>query len=257
MAAVAAKNSKKGSFTVEAAIFLPVFIIGVLTIAYLLKVIAVEENVFNALSDEARCVAAEASAMPYPLFFQSDITARAEGENGDELENFQISRFSYRYSEGGYTDQIRVTAKYDVKVKLPAAAPGLLPVSDTILCRAFVGSLHGHEPIAAEELEHEEESVTVWVFPRSGTKYHGPGCVYVTSYPKEMTLSEGLRRRYDPCELCEPKTLGNGSLVYCFEAGGRAFHKAECSVVERYVISMERSEASARGYTACSVCGGN
>ncbi|MDR1136199.1 MAG: hypothetical protein LBL49_08505 [Clostridiales Family XIII bacterium] len=250
-------KSKKGSFTVEAAIFLPIFIIGVLSIAYILKVIAVQENVFNSLSDEVRNMAAEAAAMPYPVFFKNDITERVNDENGDEMENFQISGFLYRYSFGGYTDQIRLTAEYDINVKLPAAIIKEIPVSDTILCRAFTGILNTSEPMGAEEFLEDEESVTVWVFPRSGTKYHKEDCGYVKVYPKELALSESVRKKYEPCSICKPRDLGNGSLVYCFQTSGEVFHRANCAVVERYVVSMEKEEAESRGYTPCSVCGGS
>ncbi|MDR0424144.1 MAG: hypothetical protein LBH39_01570 [Clostridiales Family XIII bacterium] len=250
-------KSKKGSFTVEAAIFLPIFIIGILSIAYILKVIAIQENVFNSLSDEARNIAAEASIVPYPAFFNHDVAERVRAENGSEIERFRISMFLYRYGISDYTDQIRVTADYDVKVKLPAAFVDRIPVSDTILCRAFVGKLNTSKPMDADEFKEEKESVTVWVFPRSGTKYHKEDCSYVKVYPKEVALNEGVRKKYEPCGICKPRELGNGSLVYCFQTSGEVFHRADCPVVERYVVSMEKEEAESRGYTPCSVCGGH
>ena len=78
-------RSKRGSFTLEAAIFLPIFILSVLTIAYLIKLIAVQENAFHALADETEKVAAEAALMPYPLFFKGDVEKRIREENGGEL----------------------------------------------------------------------------------------------------------------------------------------------------------------------------
>ncbi|MDR2770490.1 MAG: hypothetical protein LBB57_00470, partial [Clostridiales Family XIII bacterium] len=171
--------SRRGSFTLEAAIFLPIFIIAVLTIAYLIKLIAVQENAFHALADETEKAAAEAALTPYPLFFKGDVEKRIEEENGSELENLRVARFDYRYGLGEYTEQIRVTIDYDIGVKLPAALIGAIPVSDTILCRAFVGANNADNPMSNEELEEEKNSRTVWIFPRSGTKYHGETCSYV------------------------------------------------------------------------------
>jgi hypothetical protein len=249
-------GTKKGSFTLEAAIFLPIFIISVLTLGYLIKLIAVQENAFHALADETRKIAAEAALMPYPMFFRGDVGKRIAEDNGGELENLQITRFDYRYGFGTYTEQIRVTADYDIGVKLPAAVISAIPVSDTILCRAFVGADNSAVPMTAEELEEKKESRTVWIFPRSGTKYHGETCSYIVVYPKEVALSAGVRNRYSPCKLCNPGSLPAGSLVYCFQNTGAAFHRGDCSAVDRYVIPIELEEAEARGYTPCAKCGG-
>jgi hypothetical protein len=249
-------RSKRGSFTLEAAIFLPIFIIAVLTIAYLIKLIAVQENAFHALADETGKVAAEASLTPYPLFFKGDAAKRIAEENGGELENLRIARFDYRYGFGEYTEQIRVTADYDIGVKLPAPFIRAIPVSDTILCRAFVGANNADVPMSAEELEEKKESRTVWIFPRSGTKYHGETCSYVAVYPREVLLSAGVRQRYNPCKLCNPGSLPAGSLVYCFQTAGQVFHRGDCTTVDRYVVPIELEEAEARGYTPCAKCGG-
>jgi hypothetical protein len=249
-------GSKKGSFTLEAAIFLPLFIISVLTLGYLIKLIAVQENAFHSLADETRKIAAEAAMTPYPLFFKGDVEKRIADENGGELENLRIARFDYRYGFGTYTEQIRVTADYDIGVKLPAALISAIPVSDTILCRAFVGADNSDVPMSAEELEEEKESRTVWIFPRSGTKYHGETCSYIAVHPRELALSANVRTSYSPCKLCNPGSLPAGSLVYCFQSSGKAFHRGDCSSVDRYVISIELEEAEARGYTPCAKCGG-
>jgi hypothetical protein len=250
-------GSRRGSFTLEAAIFLPIFIISVLTIAHLIKLIAVQENAFHALADETGKAAAEAVLTPYPLFFKGDVEKRILAENGDELENLRVARFDYRYGLGEYTEQIRVTIDYDIGVKLPAALIRAIPVSDTILCRAFVGANNADVPMTNAELEEEKDSRTVWIFPRSGTKYHGETCGYVTVYPKELTLGAGVRQRYAPCKLCDPGSLPAGSLVYCFQSAGKAFHRGDCGSVDRYVIPIELEEAEARGYTPCAKCGGN
>jgi hypothetical protein len=249
-------NTKRGSFTLEAAIFLPIFIISVLTVGYIIKIIAVQENAFHALADETRKVAAESMFTPYPLFFKGDAEKRVSGENGGELENPRVSRFDYRYGAGEYTEQIRATLDYDIGIRLPAAPVRAIQVSDTVLCRAFVGADNSDAPMPAEELEEEKDSRTVWIFPRSGTKYHGETCGYIAVYPKELILSAGVRRQYAPCKLCDPGSMPAGSLVYCFQSSGKAFHRGDCTSVDRYVIPIELQEAEAGGYTPCLKCGG-
>ncbi|MDR3242856.1 MAG: hypothetical protein LBT34_02880 [Clostridiales Family XIII bacterium] len=251
-------NSKKGSFTVEAAIFLPIFIIGVLTVAYLIKLTAVQENVFHSCSDELRKTAAHAvNTAVYPLMFQAELRDRIGEENGAEIENFEIDSFLYRYKSKDISDLILLNVRYDIGIKLPVRFYGSLPVSDILLCRAFVGS----EKISAElpfsEMEKEKESVTVWIFPKSGTKYHKENCGYIAVEAREVLLSDAVRREYSPCKLCKPGALSNGSIVYRFAKSGDAYHRGSCAAVDRYVISMEKDEAEARGYTACAKCGGS
>ena len=247
--------SKKGSFTIEAAIFLPIFLIAVLTVSYLVKLIAIQENVFHSLSDEIRNVAAEAEVLPYPLFFEQDVLKRIEEENQGEIKNLRVSSFFYRIDQGNYSEQIKVNLKYDIGVRLPKAVINLIPVSDTIICRAFVGADNSKKPMSIEDIEGDKNSCLVWIFPKSGTKYHKESCTYVSSYPKEMPLNESLRRKFDPCKLCGAKNLSNGSLVYCFQYGD-VYHQGSCSTVDKYVISIEKDEAESRGYTPCSKCGG-
>ena len=54
-----------GSIAIETAIFLPLFIIGILTLGYLLKFCMVSEGVQHALSDESHRIMAEA-VVPAP-----------------------------------------------------------------------------------------------------------------------------------------------------------------------------------------------
>jgi hypothetical protein len=246
--------SKKGSFTVEAAIFLPFFIVAVLTISYLLKLIAIQENVFHSLSDEIRTVAAEAEIVPYPYFFEHDLLARIGQENEGELKNLRVSGFFYRIDLGNYSDLIKLELKYDLGVRLPNTVISLIPASDVIVCRAFVGADNSSSPLSIEDIEARKESCLVWIFPKSGTKYHQESCTYVSSYPTEQALTDSMRSKYDPCKICNPKNLSNGSLVYCFQTGA-VYHQGECSLVDKYVIAVEKDDAESKGYTPCLKCG--
>jgi hypothetical protein len=249
-------NSKKGSYTLEAAIFLPIFIVSVLTIGYILKLIAVQENIFHSLTDESRRLAAEASVVAQNPLFTYDLKHRIRDENGRELGYLDVSDFDYRFSSGGYSEQICIRLNYDVSVLLPAAPVKSLSLTDTVLCRAFVGKYNGNRAMSENELTEAEPSRTVWVFPRAGTKYHAEDCSFIVVCAKETALDGAVRSKYKPCKLCNPENLKNGSLVYCFENSGKAYHTGSCTSVDRYVISMEQAEAEMRGYGPCLKCGG-
>jgi hypothetical protein len=123
--------------------------------------------------------------------------------------------------------------------------------------RAFVGTNNKDEILSFDEMEKDENSVIVWIFPRAGERYHGPECSYINNEPKEVQLVASVRRDYAPCELCKPESVSDGNLVYCFSKSGKAYHLGSCFLVERYVIPIDEDEAKGQGYSSCSKCGGH
>ncbi|MDR2157567.1 MAG: hypothetical protein LBO81_07290 [Clostridiales Family XIII bacterium] len=252
----------RGSLAVETAIFLPLFIIGVLTLGYLIKIVSVQENVLHTVTDETRLLAAEANVPVLSATFKKDLTARLDRENEDDIRNVEVSPIRYRMPyyglSGGrmYTDLIGVSVHYTIDIKLPPVFKDLVEVENTALCRAFVGKDNAADIMPFDEMEREGDGSVVWVFPRSGERYHGADCPYIKNEPKEVMLNSALRSRYRPCELCKPGETSDGNLVYRFSDSGEAYHMGDCFLVERYVVSVSKSDAEADGYTACSKCGG-
>ncbi len=97
---------------------------------------------------------------------------------------------------------------------------------------------------------------TVWVFPVAVERYHVVDCPYIKVNARQMLLTDSIRRRYEACSLCDPQGLPNGSLIYCFPRAGKVYHRASCTQVDRYVVSMSVTEAEKKGYTPCSKCEG-
>lgn len=250
------KNSKKGFLTVEAAIFLPIFIIGVLTFAYLIKFLSIQERVFHIFSDEARVLCSESLYNPLAApMFELTLKDRAYEENGDDITEVDINNFFYRYRENGISEMISMDLNYDVKMKLAIPFCQKLPVSESLLFRAFVGMEGNKNPMVFEEMEKEAASSLVWIFPRSGGKYHNDSCIYIKSEPRQMIMTFLIRRNYDPCSLCDSKEISDGCLSYCFKTG-ESYHTGKCPIVEKYIIPIEKEEAEERGYLPCSKCGG-
>ena len=217
-------RNKSGSLTVEAAIFLPLFIIGVLTIGYLLKVAMIEENVYHSFSDESHKLAAEARFNPLFPVYEKDLVSRLNEENNGEISNVTVGPTRYRLLSLGmsgkvYTDIIGVSVNYEIPLRLAPIFKKQIYGEETIVCRAFVGKDNKGEAKPFSEMEEKNDGVIVWIFPRAGEKYHGEDCSYIKNNPKEMLLSKKLRGQYASCELCNPAGLSNGSLVYCFTYG--------------------------------------
>lgn len=252
---------KKGFLTVEAAIFLPLFIAGVLTFAYLIRFMAVEEAVFHSFTDEARVISAEAERKPLeiPFFerqtFELRLKDRLYDENGDNISAVDIDQFLYLYQIHGMTGMISMDLNYEVNIKLPIPFRKSLPVSESLMFRGFIGREETADPIPFEEMEREKPSDPVWIFPRSGERYHGENCTYIISKPKQLVMSAQIRRDYGPCGICDSRGLPDGRLVYCFRTG-QSYHTGNCPTVDKYVIRTEKEEAVRKGYTVCLKCGG-
>jgi hypothetical protein len=249
--------NKQGFITVEAAIFLPIFIIGVLTLAYLIKFLSIQEAVFHSFTDQSRVLASESFRNPVtaPLF-ELQLKDRIYSENGENIEAVDVEHFRYLYETRGMSGMISMDLNYDVNINLPISFREKITVSESLLYRGFIGKEEVIDPIPFDEMEKVKASDLVWIFPRSGGKYHGENCPYITSEPKQMVMSGQIRRKYEPCSICNSAGLPDGSLVYCFKTG-HSYHSGDCPIVDKYVISIEKEEAIERGYTACMKCGGN
>ena len=255
------KGAKRGSTAVETAILLPLFVIGILTIGYLLKFCMISEGVHHALTDEAHRIMAEASCVPYPAFGEKELVKRIAYESRGEAQRVKADRFLYRVpgiSKGGrvYTDLIAISVSFETPLKLPRLFLSEVKGERTALCRAFVGMEQGGQALPFSDMEQREDGKTVWVFPRAGERYHGEHCSYIENDPREVLLDRAVRVKYTPCKLCKPSERRDGTLVYCFLTSGRAYHLGECYIVERYVIEIGKEDAEAQKYKPCKKCGG-
>ena len=250
-------NSTKGFITVEAAIFLPIFIIGVLTFAYLIKFMSIQENIFHSFTDEVRVLSSEAVINPVaPINFESKLKSRIYKENGDNISQLDLDNFEYLYA-GGKLGMISMDLNYDVNIRLPIQFYKEMQVSESLMVRGFIGKEIDNDPMPFEEMEKDKDSNLVWVFPRAGGKYHKENCTYISSAPREVVMSDNVRRHYHSCSICNSESLKNGNIAYCFVKSGEAYHTGNCPIVDKYVISMEKTEAVRKGYTPCSKCGGD
>jgi hypothetical protein len=256
------RRGRRGSLAVETAIFLPLFIIGVLTLGWLIRFTAVSENVYNSLADETRRYAADTALSYMPSKYKGAVRSRVLSENKGDISSAELSPvlFHVPYASAasgrGYTHLIGASVSYTADLGIPHIFSRGLNGSETILCRAFAGGDNSGKRMPFSEMENGKDSHAVWVFPRAGERYHGENCSYIKNEPQEVLLSGSVRGGYSPCRLCKPSGLPDGTLVYVFKRAGGVYHLGSCYVVERYVISMSEDDAKRKGYTKCAKCGG-
>ncbi|MDR1068852.1 MAG: hypothetical protein LBL36_06395 [Clostridiales Family XIII bacterium] len=254
------ERGSRGSLSVEAAIMLPVFLLAMLTLGIFIRMASVSESLTHSLTDELGRVAADGQESVHATSFTSELTRRAEDENAGDIVSAEVAPFAHRVSHYSaksgktYGDLIGASVTSGVNLGWPNMFGVAPKVSVTAVCRAFTGVTSAGDKMPLSELEEGADSNIVWVFPRAGEKYHAENCSVIKSVPKEVLLSAFIRGAYTPCELCDPGSAPDGSLVYIFSA--KAYHRGNCFLVERFIIAMDRDDAKTKGYTACAKCGG-
>lgn len=251
------KFIKKGSVTVEAAIFLPLFFIAVLTVAFSMRWILYEIQVTCLAMDEAHRLAItayskekESTDIATSLLLNDRIANRSIDETS--LDGLcYISEFRTDKESQGYTDIIRLGVSYSRNIPFPSVIQKPTAGETTLIFREFVGRT---AVISTEPSDVTEEDLVVWVFPVAGERYHMENCPFIQVYARQTTLSASVRRNYTPCAHCNPEKLGNGNYVYVFPNQGKSYHQGNCFIVDRYVVAMMKSAAKERGYTPCKSC---
>ncbi len=264
--------NKRGSLFVEASILFPMFLLAILSICVLIRIIGTEENTIRSFAEEGQKIAKEAYVTQLDVMPESYSIELLEGivhgtllelrmlerlkKEDQLLKNPGIDRFSYLFSEGDRTGLIQCSIVYDIQLPMPLNFYRQLEFEQRLLFRGFIGAENHGEGMGFDSMEEPGDAEIVYVFPRAGERYHQLHCRIIEVYPREMILSPSLRKRYSPCKLCEADSLPWGSMVYCFDTSGRAYHKGSCSTVERYVIGVDREEAIENGFSPCAYCGG-
>ncbi|MGI6737765.1 MAG: hypothetical protein ACOX41_10790 [Anaerovoracaceae bacterium] len=240
----------------EAAIFLPIFVISVLTIGYFIKAAAARDDVLHAALDESRWLASRAYLVKAAPAFGSRLEQRIHDENS-AITEVRVRGLRYLTAQHGNKGMISFRVDYRMRVPLPLDHDREIRGSEAVLCRGWIGRTNVGVPMGFAAMMEDDGGGTVWVFPESGRRYHSHDCTFVSNEPTQTVLTEAVKRNYKPCHKCHPESLSNGSLVYCYTSYGEAYHRGGCRAVEKYTITLSRMQAEERGYSPCSKCGGH
>lgn len=254
--------SNRGSLAVETAIFLPLLLIGLLTLGYIIKLVSIEERVFHSFADETHALAAKGHLALADIYYSRGLEERILKENKSSVSSAKVEPLMFMVpylspkSGRSYNSLIAVSIVYEADIPILPIFKRSVTMSDTILCRSFTGKNNQGDKMPFSEMEESKESDIVWIFPRAGEKYHDKDCGYIKNNYRELLLSSSIKSSYNPCEHCKPESASYGTLVYCFPNTGEAYHLGSCFVVDRFVTPISEDSAKASNYTACSKCGG-
>ena len=202
----------------EAAIFLPLVVLAVLTIGYFIRADAAWENEMH-------------------TSYEKYLYAQTVSPN---------------FGDPTHIRHVRT----EIDLPLPIWSRYRFKYEDTIRYRDFVGLRYRKDTLGAEGLERGSDSAEVWIFPQSGKRYHKENCTYVEAAVHSCILTETVRRNFSECKLCDSSELPTGSIVFCFKSNDSCYHRGNCRTIKKYVIPIDREEAEKKGYTPCSKCGG-
>lgn len=248
------KNTK-GFYTLEAAIFLPVVLLAVLSLGYFMRIEGLWENCVHGAVDESVFIASRSFDNITPLNTKDRIMDRISEEN-PELTSLEIKNLRIMYSDGrcDKLTSYRILAK--TQLSLPMGFQRGFEMDFKIKYRGFAGKDTSGTPLGIAGLETSAVQTPVQIFPNTGEKYHSISCTYVKASVTSDILTSSLKRKYSPCGLCDSEDMSSGSIVFCFKGDDTAYHRGTCPSINRKTITIDKTEAEARGYSPCSKCGG-
>lgn len=249
------KRSTKGFYTLEAAIFLPLVILAVLSLGYFMRVEGTWENCIHGAVDES-ALAASRSYDEINAASAGAAVSRRINDDNPSLANMRIYNLKTLYSDL-YLDNLtsfRIYAAMDLD--LPLGFSREFTLNYGIKYRAFVGTMNKGSPMGVAGLETYAAQHPVWVFPHSGEKYHSENCTYVKASVSSVILTSKVKKKYESCRLCNSDEVSTGSIVFCFEGEDTSYHRGTCSTIVRHTSVIDKSEAEKKGYRPCTKCGG-
>ena len=249
---VSVSASKEASITVEAAIAVPIFFLAVVSLIYLMEIMAIQTAMRSGLQYAGRKASEEACVitMIMPSRLERDVVQAVGAERLDRSiviggsggVRCNGSHISSRTGIG----ELEVT--YQVGLPIPMFGVPPLKYQEKMRIKAWIGY---EKPGFGSNRED-----TVYVTD-TGMVYHRDyHCTYL-----ELSIHMGpsgniedLRNqsggKYYPCERCM-RNGGNG--VYITNTGDRYHNSLSCSGLKRTVYAVLLSEVVGKG--ACSRCG--
>lgn len=270
-------KDNRGSFTVEAALAVPIFIFSIVVFLFLFKVILLQLQLQTSLTQ----VAKELSQNAYIKscgFDKHESESILSTDRNKALEKLQVyayikkyftseSRFdnilkkhiSYQNSSVKSEQQdIELIAQYSIYIPVPIFELVDLPIQQRVKTKGFTGTntlLTSNREGNSSEGEEDYVYVT-----ENGIVYHRSlECSHLKLSITECRLNEVVNRRntsggkYKPCEKC-CNAFQETSVVYICQDGDAYHANFECSGLKRTINRIKFSEVQDK-MRGCHKCG--
>lgn len=245
-------TSLRAGITVEASMAVPIFFFAVVSLLYLMEIMAVQTSVRAGLQYAGKICAQETyvSKAVIPFKVKSDVV-RAIGP--ERLNRSIVTGGSSGIDCGGsavspVTGIGELSARYKIKIPVPLYHISVLSFEETVRIKAWTGY---------EKAGFGGEKEGIVYLTETGIVYHKDyHCTHLDLSVRmaEVTEIKKLRNKsggkYHACERCGKKTSGG---VYITDTGDRYHSSVSCSGLKRTVYAVPLSEVA--GKRACSKCG--
>ena len=247
-------SGRRGSYTLEAAITLPIFLIAVILLTSIVLIYACIEDCSFIAANELRRGAAEAIYADTSLLIPYRIRKETAGSHS-RVRTAHVTDYGYRTSRWGKDQLIAITLSMRLGSGVHKGMRAQADYDLSMVTRAYVGGTRDVPKMSESEMAGDD-SEPVYIFPKRGEKYHSKGCGFLTAASVSSSLTPAVRRRYSACPLCGSRKAGIGSHVYYFPAAGEDYHLPGCASLQRNYVEVDKKDAVRRGYTPCAKCGG-
>ena len=242
----------RGSYTLEAAVIIPVLAMFFVTILFFFRVLQVQTQVQEALDYAGRKTACEASA----IHSQAGLLVSAEAYFQKELKNYELPQ---KYVSGGKKaivllrsdlsgSYIDLRADYYMKLPISFFKVKGLAIQQKSKCHKWIG-----------DREDGEEADYVYV-TEHGTVYHiSRNCRYLDLSIQTVNMAQipGKKNKNDhkyyACSGCAAKNAGLG-VAYITDYGTCYHTSLSCSGLKRTIYLVRLDKVGDKG--PCGKCGG-
>ncbi len=251
-ASASGDSSMNGSITLEAAMAVPIFFLAVVSLLYLMEMMAIQTSIRSGLQYAGKKAANEAYGITavMPSRVESDVIHAIGAERLDR--SIVVGGSGGIKCDGSRMSSVtgigELVAAYQVRLPIPMFGVAPLKYQEKIRIKAWVGY--------EKQKFGRDDDQTVYV-TETGLVYHKDYHCTHLELSIRMVLPDEVSRlrntgggKYYPCEHCMRRG-GNG--VYITDTGDRYHSSLSCSGLKRTVYAVPMSEAV--GKRACSRCG--
>lgn len=249
----------RGSYTIEAAVVLPIFLCCMISMMFFFRVLMVQAGVQSALDNTARKMALygeivtdlsenlkqQGTLGTAILLCESQIIA-----NHTPTEYIAGGLTGIRYSESDVENQyIQLIAQYSLRLPLGIFGTHTIEVQQNSVSRKWIGWV-----------PQEGKGAQGYVYvTKYGTSYHNSlRCAYLKPSIRTIAYEQMKEERnssggkYSTCPICHSKKAKKGDTVYITNYGDAYHTKLQCSGLKRTIYQILLTEA--KGYTPCPKC---